>query len=188
MILAEFLLAALGNFDPAVPAVAGNREVGGRGNVDAGPVLILPPFGGGIDVLVRGRGSPLVKVAWAGVDAARDLNVNDDVDVGSRFGGKAGGAIEILPAANLAVFRAEEVVGVAVGLADRRLAVVDASPPNALVVEVVLPPGLVRADRAEVPVPGCGKVGLVPNVAEAIVGRVIAGRVEGGRDDLADGA
>ena len=85
------------------------------------------------------------------MDVALDLRV--DVVV-SRLTGRAGGAIDILPLPNLAVTaEAEEAVAEMPGLAERRLVVADPSVPKALD-EVVLPPGLVRADLADDPVPG----------------------------------
>ena len=72
VILAEFLLAALGSLDneaPA-PAAAGNREVGGRGKVDLVVVLLFELVGGGIEdfevvvvLVVVGRGNPRVSAA-----------------------------------------------------------------------------------------------------------------------------
>lgn len=68
--LAEFLLAALGNLDndAPVPAVAGNREVGGRGKVDLVVVLLFELVGGGMDGLVVvavvvGRVNPRARAA-----------------------------------------------------------------------------------------------------------------------------
>ena len=70
VMLAEFLLAALGNLDneAPVPAVAGNREVGGRGKVDRVVVLLFVLTGGGMDGLVVvavlvGRGNPRDRAA-----------------------------------------------------------------------------------------------------------------------------
>jgi hypothetical protein len=156
VILAEFLLAALGNLEDA-PTVAeaeavpgANRDVGGRGIVELAAVL-LPPFGGGIEVFVSGRGSPRVSVDWAGVEMALDFSV----EVVTGFAGIAGGAIDILPVvASLAEAGAEAEDEVAVGLADKRLVVADPSAPKTLVVAVRIPVGLLRADRAEEPVPG----------------------------------
>lgn len=156
VILAEFLLAALGNLEdaPAIPeaeAAAGILDVGGRGKVELAAVL-LPPFGGGIEVFVRGRGSPRVSVAWAGVEIALEFSA----DVVTGLAGIAGGAIDILPViASLAEAEVEAEDEVVVGLADKRLVVADPSAPNTLdVVVLLLLVGLVRADRAEEPVPG----------------------------------
>lgn len=74
----------------------------------------------------------------------------------SRLAGRAGGAIDNFPLPSLATDAEDEetvAVVVAADLADSRLAVANPSVPKALD-EVVLPPGLVRADLADEPVPG----------------------------------
>ena len=115
------------------------------------------------------------------MDVALDLRV--DVVV-SRLAGRAGGAIDIFPLVNLAIDA--EAVAEVPGLAESRLVVADPSVPKALD-EVVLPPGLVRADLADEPVPGCGRLDLA--VLVFVVGRVVVvvvGRArEGVREDFA---